>query len=83
VKGVLPLERLDARMDAKLRRDGYLTFDGWRAKNRGVKKGEKARKFNSHGKAVFHESQTVEIKAPDWLVREFAGEMDEFLDPDL
>ena len=67
--GVLPLEQLAKRDDAKLRREGFRTYDGWLTKDRQVLFGEKARHFDSRGRALFHLEQTTvpkEYAGSDW-----------------
>lgn len=56
---VLPLELLDKRQDAALRKKGYKTFAGWKLVDRTVIFGQKARCFDSKGRALFHLEQTT------------------------
>ena len=58
---VLPLELLDDRQDAALRREGYKTFRGWLDAGFVVVKGEKAKARTSKGTAMFHQSQVTLI----------------------
>jgi hypothetical protein len=54
---VLPLELLDTRHDAALRRAGYRTFDGWLRRGMVVDKGQRAHARLASGKAVFAPNQ--------------------------
>lgn len=67
---LLPLELLDQRQDAKNRREGFLTFNGWLVRDRAVKKGQKATRWSSKGAALFHETQT------DWIGQQFGDPSD-------
>ena len=79
MKKLLPLELLDSRQDAEKRRRGLLTYSGWLRRGLVVKRGSKARDFNSSGKALFSEDQATD---PDTLVGEdFDGDDDWGLTP--
>ncbi len=72
IRNILELLPLD---DAAKRRAGYLTFAGWKARGRGVLKGQKAREWNSRGKALFQEDQTAEVEEMSDMEEEFWDEI--------
>jgi hypothetical protein len=60
MKPLLPLETLFASQDRTLRKDGYLTFNGWSQRGMRVKPGARSQLRNSNGVALFHESQVYD-----------------------
>lgn len=59
---LIPLELLEKRRDAALRRRGYRTYDGWLDRDRQVVFGQKSTERNSRGLALFHLEQTTVAK---------------------
>lgn len=73
---ISPLELLDQRQDAKLRRDGYRTFAEWKAVGRHVIKGRTTRTFDSRGNALFHRNQTAVTEVPPYYGQGEEGDPD-------
>jgi hypothetical protein len=75
---VLPLQLLDRRINADLRKKGYRTFDSWQHQGRVVVFGEKSERRDANGRPLFHLSQTIPIPDPDTSDEGWDGEDDLF-----
>lgn len=60
---LLPIELLDKRQDAALRKEGLRTFAHWSKRGLRIMAGAKAKAFDSKGRALFSEDQTWDVES--------------------